>query len=163
MTAVLNIQRLLEAAEYIERRERESEHGYASTFPSIQHSSYQRQRKLRNKKCSNNLNRSTHNELEKNRTEKAGVRTFRFPWEFRKPLEGKPVLAVLLDLMPCKLFLANKSSLGSVIFGQASPSSFVSGAIEGSHPAGTREQPPHHSGTVKQGQSTHKETGGSGA
>uniref|UniRef100_A0A9J8C978 Max interactor 1, dimerization protein n=1 Tax=Cyprinus carpio carpio TaxID=630221 RepID=A0A9J8C978_CYPCA len=57
MTAVLNIQRLLEAAEYIERRERESEHGYASTFPSIQHSSYQRQRKLRNKKCSNNLNR----------------------------------------------------------------------------------------------------------
>ncbi|XP_018967731.1 max-interacting protein 1 isoform X2 [Cyprinus carpio] len=67
MTAVLNIQRLLEAAEYIERRERESEHGYASTFPSIQHSSYQRQRKLRNKKCSNNLNRSTHNELEKNR------------------------------------------------------------------------------------------------
>lgn len=39
---------------------------------------------------------------------------------------------------------------------QASPSSFVSGAIEGSHPAGTREQPPHHSGTVKQGQSTHK-------
>ncbi|XP_026092065.1 max-interacting protein 1-like isoform X2 [Carassius auratus] len=67
MTAVLNIQRLLEAAEYIERRERESEHGYASTFPSIEHSSYQRQRKLRNKKCSNNHNRSTHNELEKNR------------------------------------------------------------------------------------------------
>ncbi|XP_026053809.1 max-interacting protein 1 isoform X2 [Carassius auratus] len=67
MTAVLNIQRLLEAAEYIERRERESEHGYASTFPSIEHSSYQRQRKLRNKKFSNNHNRSTHNELEKNR------------------------------------------------------------------------------------------------
>lgn len=70
MTAVLNIQRLLEAAEYIERRERESEHGYASTFPSIQHSSYQRQRKFRNKKCSSNNhnnNRSTHNELEKNR------------------------------------------------------------------------------------------------
>ncbi|XP_051766904.1 max-interacting protein 1 isoform X3 [Ctenopharyngodon idella] len=67
MTAVLNIQRLLEAAEYIERRERECEHGYASTFPSIQHSSYQRQRKFRNKKCNNNHNRSTHNELEKNR------------------------------------------------------------------------------------------------
>uniref|UniRef100_A0A671MQ20 MAX dimerization protein 1 n=1 Tax=Sinocyclocheilus anshuiensis TaxID=1608454 RepID=A0A671MQ20_9TELE len=58
MTAVLNIQRLLEAAEYIERRERESEHGYASTFPSVQHSSCQRQRKLRNKKCSNNHNNS---------------------------------------------------------------------------------------------------------
>ncbi|XP_051549867.1 max-interacting protein 1-like isoform X2 [Myxocyprinus asiaticus] len=69
MTAVLNIQRLLEAAEFIERRDRECEHGYASTFPSIQHSSYQRQRKFRNKKFNNNsnLNRSTHNELEKNR------------------------------------------------------------------------------------------------
>ncbi|XP_076841108.1 max-interacting protein 1 isoform X2 [Brachyhypopomus gauderio] len=67
MTAVLNIQRLLEAAEYLERRERECEHGYASTFPSIQTSSYQRQRKLRNKKYNNNHNRSTHNELEKNR------------------------------------------------------------------------------------------------
>ncbi|XP_036420999.1 max-interacting protein 1 isoform X2 [Colossoma macropomum] len=67
MTAVLNIQRLLEAAEYLERRERECEHGYASTFPSIQSSSYQRQRKFRNKKYNSSHNRSTHNELEKNR------------------------------------------------------------------------------------------------
>ncbi|KAK3528084.1 hypothetical protein QTP86_023682 [Hemibagrus guttatus] len=80
--------RLLEAAEYLERRERvhwfmgydychvklqvvkaeKCEHGYASTFPSIQSSSnYQRQRKFRNKKHSSNHNRSTHNELEKNR------------------------------------------------------------------------------------------------
>ncbi|XP_051940153.1 max-interacting protein 1 isoform X2 [Hippocampus zosterae] len=69
MTAVqlMNIQRLLEAAEYLERRERECEHGYASTFPSNQDTSYQRQRKFRNKKFSSNHNRSTHNELEKNR------------------------------------------------------------------------------------------------
>ncbi|XP_062401662.1 max-interacting protein 1 isoform X2 [Sardina pilchardus] len=69
MTAVqlINIQRLLEAAEYLERRERECEHGYASTFPSIQNTNYQRQRKFRNKKYNNNHNRSTHNELEKNR------------------------------------------------------------------------------------------------
>uniref|UniRef100_A0A8C1KD48 Max-interacting protein 1 n=1 Tax=Cyprinus carpio TaxID=7962 RepID=A0A8C1KD48_CYPCA len=69
-TFLTNVQVLLLAARYIESAERKdgkSEHGYASTFPSIQHSSYQRQRKLRNKKCSNNLNRSTHNELEKNR------------------------------------------------------------------------------------------------
>ncbi|KAF4791247.1 Max-interacting protein 1 [Turdus rufiventris] len=32
---MINIQRLLEAAEYLERRERECEHGYASTFPSV--------------------------------------------------------------------------------------------------------------------------------
>ncbi|XP_030637385.1 max-interacting protein 1 isoform X2 [Chanos chanos] len=69
MTAVqlINIQRLLEAAEYLERRERECEHGYASTFPSIQNTNYQRQRKFRNKKYNSNHNRSTHNELEKNR------------------------------------------------------------------------------------------------
>ncbi|XP_053532563.1 max-interacting protein 1 isoform X4 [Ictalurus punctatus] len=61
MTAVLNIQRLLEAAEYLERRERECEHGYASTFPSIQSSSnYQRQRKLRNKKHNSSHNRRAH-------------------------------------------------------------------------------------------------------
>lgn len=69
MTAVqlINIQRLLEAAEYLERRERECEHGYASTFPSNQNTNYQRQRKFRNKKFNSNHNRSTHNELEKNR------------------------------------------------------------------------------------------------
>ncbi|KAF7688298.1 hypothetical protein HF521_014304 [Silurus meridionalis] len=68
MTAEVNIRRLLEAAEYLERKDRECEHGYASTFPSIQSSNnYQRQRKFRNKKHSSNHNRSTHNELEKNR------------------------------------------------------------------------------------------------
>ncbi len=39
---------------------------------------------------------------------------------------------------------------------QASPPSFVSGAIEGSHSARSRLQPPHHSGTAQQGQITHK-------
>uniref|UniRef100_A0A8C1FRN1 Max interactor 1, dimerization protein n=2 Tax=Cyprinus carpio TaxID=7962 RepID=A0A8C1FRN1_CYPCA len=63
-TFLTNVQVLLEAARYIESAERKdgkSEHGYASTFPSIEHSSYQRQRKLRNKKCSgNNHNRRAH-------------------------------------------------------------------------------------------------------
>ncbi|KAA0712362.1 Max-interacting protein 1 [Triplophysa tibetana] len=69
-TFLKNVQVLLEAASYIESAERKDgkcEHGYASTFPSIQDSSYQRQRKFRNKKYNNNHNRSTHNELEKNR------------------------------------------------------------------------------------------------
>uniref|UniRef100_A0A3B3VHX7 Max interactor 1, dimerization protein n=1 Tax=Poecilia latipinna TaxID=48699 RepID=A0A3B3VHX7_9TELE len=55
---LINIQRLLEAAEYIERRERECEHGYASTFPLNQSTNYQRQRKFRNKKFSSNHNRT---------------------------------------------------------------------------------------------------------
>ncbi|XP_036402928.1 max-interacting protein 1-like isoform X2 [Megalops cyprinoides] len=69
MTAVqlINIQRLLEAAEYLERRERECEHGYASAFPPVQNINHHRQRKFKNKKCHSNHNRSTHNELEKNR------------------------------------------------------------------------------------------------
>uniref|UniRef100_A0A8C7NXI8 MAX interactor 1, dimerization protein n=1 Tax=Oncorhynchus mykiss TaxID=8022 RepID=A0A8C7NXI8_ONCMY len=68
MTAVqlMNIQRLLEAAEYLDRREKECEHGYASTFPSsIQNTNYQRQNKCRNKKFHNNHNRKLQMEMEK--------------------------------------------------------------------------------------------------
>lgn len=70
---MINVQRLLEAAEFLERRERECEHGYASSFPSmpsprLQHSKPPR-RLSRTQKHSNGstANRSTHNELEKNR------------------------------------------------------------------------------------------------
>ncbi|XP_019732282.1 max-interacting protein 1 isoform X1 [Hippocampus comes] len=69
-TFLKNVQVLLEAARFLEGSERKDgkcEHGYASTFPSNQDTSYQRQRKFRNKKFSSNHNRSTHNELEKNR------------------------------------------------------------------------------------------------
>ncbi|XP_030642805.1 max-interacting protein 1-like [Chanos chanos] len=62
-----NIQRLLEAAAYLDRRERECEHGYASTLPGPQSPHQQRQRKFRNRKIDNSRYRSTHNELEKNR------------------------------------------------------------------------------------------------
>ncbi|XP_075071817.1 max-interacting protein 1 isoform X2 [Mixophyes fleayi] len=70
---MINVQRLLEAAEYLERRDRECEHGYASTCPSPDSSDLHRlkARRLKSKKFSNSLangtNRSTHNELEKNR------------------------------------------------------------------------------------------------
>ncbi|XP_049576032.1 max-interacting protein 1 isoform X1 [Syngnathus scovelli] len=69
-TFLKNVQVLLEAARFLESAERKDgkcEHGYASTFPSNQDTNYQRQRKFRNKKFSSNHNRSTHNELEKNR------------------------------------------------------------------------------------------------
>ncbi|XP_008821478.1 max dimerization protein 1 [Nannospalax galili] len=61
----MNIQMLLEAADYLERREREAEHGYASMLP------YNKDRdafKRRNKSKKNSTSsRSTHNEMEKNR------------------------------------------------------------------------------------------------
>lgn len=66
-TAVgMNIQLLLEAADYLERREREAEHGYASMLP---YSSKDRDAfKRRNKPKKNSTSsRSTHNEMEKNR------------------------------------------------------------------------------------------------
>jgi len=82
-----SIAALLQAAEYIERREREVEHGYASSLPGpfiLDPESYTQTRDLKqvtssvNGAPSNNRrlksinrkpqgNRSTHNELEKNR------------------------------------------------------------------------------------------------
>ncbi|XP_032419206.1 max-interacting protein 1 isoform X1 [Xiphophorus hellerii] len=70
ITFLKNVQMLLDAARIVESAERKDgkcEHGYASTFPLNQSTNYQRQRKFRNKKFSSNHNRSTHNELEKNR------------------------------------------------------------------------------------------------
>ncbi|XP_055488239.1 max dimerization protein 4 [Leucoraja erinacea] len=63
--AFFNIQTLLEAAEYIERREREAEHGYASTLPCDVEFN---RKKGKTKKAQNN--RSSHNELEKHRRAK---------------------------------------------------------------------------------------------
>ncbi|XP_030320000.1 max dimerization protein 1 isoform X1 [Calypte anna] len=61
----LSIQLLLEAAEYLERREREAEHGYASVLPggSVRDTPRRRLRARR----SGGGSRSTHNEMEKNR------------------------------------------------------------------------------------------------
>lgn len=60
------VQMLIEAAEYLERREREAEHGYASMLPySNGKERDSLKRKNKSKKSSNS--RSTHNEMEKNR------------------------------------------------------------------------------------------------
>jgi len=60
----MSIAALLQAAEYLERREREAEHGYASTMPMPHDLS--RSRRSKSKK-SQGSSRTTHNELEKNR------------------------------------------------------------------------------------------------
>lgn len=61
--AMSTIADLLIAAEYLERREREAEHGYASTMPMPDDLT---RRRPKNKKSQGN-SRTTHNELEKNR------------------------------------------------------------------------------------------------
>ncbi|XP_054467768.1 max dimerization protein 1 [Anoplopoma fimbria] len=66
MAAIGMVQMLIEAAEYLERREREAEHGYASMPPFI--SSQERESlKRKSKSKKNTSSRSTHNEMEKNR------------------------------------------------------------------------------------------------
>lgn len=60
------LQMLIEAAEFLDRREREAEHGYASMPPFI--SSQERESlKRKSKSKKNTSSRSTHNEMEKNR------------------------------------------------------------------------------------------------
>ncbi|XP_042307769.1 max dimerization protein 3 isoform X2 [Sceloporus undulatus] len=64
-----NIQVLLQAAEYLERREREAEHGYASLSPYCGQGALQSRRRRRRPKPGKALKslRSVHNELEKHR------------------------------------------------------------------------------------------------
>ncbi|KAM9477394.1 max dimerization protein 4 [Clarias gariepinus] len=62
---------LLEAAEYLERRDREAEHGYASVLPYS--SDFNRKKKaqlLSRRPSSSGNSRSSHNELEKHRRAK---------------------------------------------------------------------------------------------
>ncbi|XP_027008662.1 max dimerization protein 4 isoform X1 [Tachysurus fulvidraco] len=71
---------LLEAAEYLERRDREAEHGYASVLPYTSEFSRKKKAQLLSRRPSNNNiininnnnnnNRSSHNELEKHRRAK---------------------------------------------------------------------------------------------
>ncbi|KAL2077712.1 hypothetical protein ACEWY4_027216 [Coilia grayii] len=62
-----NIQVLLQAAEYLERREREAEHGYASVLPFYSKGVSDKRSKQKSKKNSAGNSRSIHNELEKHR------------------------------------------------------------------------------------------------
>ncbi|CAM9872218.1 unnamed protein product [Lampetra planeri] len=64
-----NIQILIDAAEYLERREREAEHGYAALLPFNNNKEEEEESSNRKKMRSRKIigRRSTHNELEKNR------------------------------------------------------------------------------------------------
>ncbi|XP_040859783.1 max dimerization protein 3 isoform X2 [Ochotona curzoniae] len=62
-----NIQVLLQAAEFLERREREAEHGYASLCPHRSQGTIYRRRKRPPQPAALDSGRSVHNELEKRR------------------------------------------------------------------------------------------------
>ncbi|XP_061473592.1 max dimerization protein 3 [Rhineura floridana] len=61
-----NFQVLLQAAEYLERREREAEHGYASLSPYSSQDALQSRKRSKPRKALQSL-RTVHNELEKHR------------------------------------------------------------------------------------------------
>ncbi|XP_042200500.1 max dimerization protein 1 isoform X2 [Callorhinchus milii] len=63
--SMTNIERLIEAAHYLERRDREAEHGYASLLPYKRQELPKSKSKSKGKKSPSN--RSMHNEMEKNR------------------------------------------------------------------------------------------------
>merc|ERR1711902_153012 len=63
--SAMSIATLLQAAEYLDRREREAEHGYATTLPSPGEEDFHQNNTSSTKNPQGN--RSTHNELEKNR------------------------------------------------------------------------------------------------
>jgi len=64
----MSIQTLLQAAEYLERREREAEHGYATSLPVIEFQTTPKPTRLTKvSKKPQGGSRSSHNELEKNR------------------------------------------------------------------------------------------------
>jgi len=65
----MSIATLLQAAEYLDRREREAEHGYATSLPDVSQE-YQNPKSVRLNKITKKPqggSRSSHNELEKNR------------------------------------------------------------------------------------------------
>ncbi|KAK7922121.1 hypothetical protein WMY93_009023 [Mugilogobius chulae] len=93
---VCNIQVLLRAAEFLERREREAEHGYASALPLSPGLSDGRN-KQKSKKISAGGNRSAHNELEKNR--RAQLRYFLDQLKKQVPLSTDSMRNTTLNLL----------------------------------------------------------------
>ncbi|XP_055018240.1 max dimerization protein 3, partial [Boleophthalmus pectinirostris] len=93
---VCNIQVLLRAAEFLERREREAEHGYASVLPVSPGLSDKRS-KQKSKKIAAGGNRSVHNELEKNR--RAQLRYFLEQLKKQVPLSTDSMRNTTLNLL----------------------------------------------------------------
>lgn len=93
---ICNIQVLLRAAEFLERREREAEHGYASVLPVSPGLSDKRS-KQKSKKLSPGGSRSVHNELEKNR--RAQLRHYLDQLKKQVPLSTDSMRNTTLNLL----------------------------------------------------------------
>ncbi|XP_056455910.1 max dimerization protein 3 isoform X2 [Gadus chalcogrammus] len=94
---ICNIQVLLQAAEFLERREREAEHGYASVLPPSTEDSDRRNRQKNKKLSGPGGNRLVHNELEKNR--RAQLRFHLDQLKEQVPLSSDSVRNTTLNLL----------------------------------------------------------------
>ncbi|XP_052006028.1 max dimerization protein 3-like [Xyrauchen texanus] len=92
-----NIQVLLQAAEYLERREREAEHGYASVLPFYGKEVTDKRKKQKSKTHLPGNSRSVHNELEKHR--RAQLRHFLEQLKQQVPLSSDSVRNTTLNLL----------------------------------------------------------------
>ncbi|XP_014240749.1 max dimerization protein 1-like [Cimex lectularius] len=98
----MSIAALLRAAEYLERREREAEHGYASTLPPDDLRNVIKRPKTKKSQGS----RTTHNELEKNR--RAHLRNCLEKLKELVPLGGDSARHTTLGLLTkAKRFIKN--------------------------------------------------------
>ncbi|KAL7863735.1 hypothetical protein SRHO_G00127190 [Serrasalmus rhombeus] len=91
-----NIQVLLQAAEYLERKEREAEHGYASALPFYSKATEKRSRQ-KTKRASPGNSRSVHNELEKHR--RAQLRHYLEQLKEQVPLSSDSTRNTTLNLL----------------------------------------------------------------
>uniref|UniRef100_A0A8D3CSC7 MAX dimerization protein 4 n=1 Tax=Scophthalmus maximus TaxID=52904 RepID=A0A8D3CSC7_SCOMX len=117
---------LLEAAEYLERRDREAEHGYASVLPySSDFSSKKTKTSPISRKTQNN--RSSHNELEKHRPQQQHLsEPFDELWQWEGEPSTTPVTSPLYLLLFVSLFFSPETtSVFSVIFFSPPLSSFL--------------------------------------
>ncbi|CAL8234652.1 unnamed protein product [Boreogadus saida] len=94
---ICNIQVLLQAAEFLERREREAEHGYASVLTPSTEDSDKRNRQKNKKLSGPGGNRLVHNELEKNR--RAQLRFHLDQLKEQVPLSSDSVRNTTLNLL----------------------------------------------------------------
>ncbi|KAI4873775.1 hypothetical protein NFI96_010636 [Prochilodus magdalenae] len=92
-----NIQVLLQAAEYLDRKEREAEHGYASALPFYSSKATEKRSRQKNRRASPGSSRSVHNELEKHR--RAQLRHYLEQLKQQVPLSSDSTRNTTLNLL----------------------------------------------------------------
>ncbi|XP_021116056.1 max dimerization protein 4 isoform X2 [Heterocephalus glaber] len=157
---------LLEAAEYLERRDREAEHGYASVLPFDGDFARKKTKAAGLVRKAPN-NRSSHNELEKHRPLSTVLylprRCARVLYRGRSVLTRKPQGWDTAP-GPRKPQRCRATALSwPLLLPETSQAQTLPGAAEAAGASGPRQHAPHHTEPPKACQDAHQETGGAGS